>query len=165
MLPEESVDYFQKFVAARGRSLEGVTPAEAVELLIAFYKEQGCETCDARENEGDMLVWDFGVYDWGEGEQFVVTVARQFVVVEQLEDEGETFDVDVVSQMSMTFMDEADDSRWDLGMGQFWCTSEAEIEAWRGQIEGCGVLAAVAKRPLAQMMLEWHWLSGEEEEE
>ena len=44
--------------------IERLAAAEALELMAAFYRDVRAEDCDL-DADGDMLLFQWGVYDWG----------------------------------------------------------------------------------------------------
>lgn len=98
--------------------LDSVTPAEALELAVAFYREVRAEDCDV-DADGDMLLFQWGTYDWGSGPSFEFDVTRQFILTA-----GEAEDI---WQLHLTLRFEPVDSLRALGTGHRWCGSPSEL--------------------------------------
>jgi hypothetical protein len=112
MRPGESAETFRNFAAANGVDLSHCTPRQGVEQMLAFFRDikpVGCE-----EEDGDMLLFQYGTYDWGRGRWFELDITRQFLDLEHVyeddaeedEDEDEGFDDDdqaTMSQLHLTF--------------------------------------------------------------
>ena len=64
----------------RARCLE---PRSA--LWVAYYREVRYAGCD-RANDGDMLLFQYGVYDWGDGSYVELDFVRQFIASGQSDD-------------------------------------------------------------------------------
>ena len=136
MRPGDSVDTFNKFAAANGVDLAACTPRQGLEQMLAFFrsiKPTGC----VQEEDGDMLLFQYGTYDWGSGRWFELDITRQFLDLEHVfeddDDDDEDDDDDdgphdddqaTMSQLSLTFsfrpspeLDALDsDNRWNEGV-------------------------------------------------
>ena len=63
MTPPASLNAFEKFVEKRGVSLLALTVRSGIEEMLAFYESvlpTGCVN-----ESGDMLLFQWGTYDWG----------------------------------------------------------------------------------------------------
>jgi hypothetical protein len=63
MTPSASVNAFEKFVEKRGGSLPALTVRSGIQEMLAFYESvlpTGCVN-----ERGDMLLFQWGTYDWG----------------------------------------------------------------------------------------------------
>ena len=112
MKPGQSADMFRQFASAHGVDLSRCTPRQGFEQALAFFREVkpvGCE-----EEDGDMLLFQLGTYDWGEGRWFELDITRQFLDLEHVyaddeeeddDEEDDDFDDDqaTMSQMHLTF--------------------------------------------------------------
>jgi hypothetical protein len=114
-----------------------LTPAAAVEAMLAFYRDVRADEC-VLEKDGDMLLFQWGTYDWGEGPRFEVDVVRQFVV----EVDGE----DGISGLHVTFRFAPDDETKALGAANRWCPSPAGLSEFRAFIEQSAAYRATAAR-------------------
>ena len=127
MRPGESVETFRKFAAANGVDLSVCTPRRGFEQMLAFFRDVkpvGCE-----EEDGDMLLFQYGTYDWGHGRWFELDITRQFLDLEHVyeddadEDEDEDFDDDdqgTMSQLHFTFRFKPAPELDALGDGNQW---------------------------------------------
>ena len=77
-----------------------------------------------------MLLYQWGVFDWGQGETFEFDVTRQFI-------SARAFGDDAISQLRMTvfFLEPTREMRM-LGAGNRWCTRPAETADFRAFIVG-----------------------------
>jgi hypothetical protein len=94
MTPSESLASFQAFSSASGVALETCTPREGIAQMFAFYDEVAPVGCSGRD--GDMLLFQWGTYDWGSGRNFELNITRQFI-------EEAAQDDDAISQLSLTY--------------------------------------------------------------
>jgi hypothetical protein len=67
MKPRSSKKAFLKLIANANRHLDTLEPAEGVELMLAFYRDERAAGCPI-DADGDMLLFQWGTYDWGEGD-------------------------------------------------------------------------------------------------
>jgi hypothetical protein len=74
MKPDESKQALQDVAASRGVDLHASTLREGIEAMLAFRAQIVCATCS-----DDMLLYQWGSYDWGNGRYFEVNITRQFI--------------------------------------------------------------------------------------
>lgn len=108
MEPSTSAAAFEDFVEGNGASLLGLTLRAGVMQMLAFYQKVSPNGCDG--DEGDMLLFQWGTYDWGEGPHFEVNITRQFI-------ESALEDDDAISQLQLTFNFPESASTAALGSG------------------------------------------------
>lgn len=78
--------------------------------------------------ENDMCLFQWGAYDWGEGQHFECDFTRQFVLHDT---DG---DYDHMEQLSLALLFDADDSDLaKLGSGDLW--SGDDLEKWVQEVE------------------------------
>ena len=122
MKPRSSKKAFLKLIANANRHLNTLDPAEGVELMLTFYRDERAAECRI-DADGDMLLFQWGTYDWGEGESFDFDITRQFIL-------GDGDDEDIF-QLSLTFKFKPTIALRQLADGNRWCHSPEEIEAFR----------------------------------
>jgi hypothetical protein len=128
-----------------GRSPEALAPLEGIHLMLNFYREERVEGCNV-EADGDMLLYQWGTYDWGEGESFELDITSQLIVGDG-EDDG-------IFQLSLTFKFQSAESLRQLGEGNRWCHSPGEVEEFQSFISGMPALALDCKEP-SDVQLEY----------
>ena len=119
-----------------GFTLETLTPAAGIELMLRFYEEERVDRCPLDE-DGDMLLFQWGIYDWGEGEKFEVNISRQLMTAEVTGDEQ-------VRQLSLTFRYAPSPDLEKAGDGDHWCDTPEGLDVFREGIEAGPALTAVA---------------------
>lgn len=149
MTPTDSPAAFQAFAAARGIALPASTPADGLRLMLAFYESVGAPGCDGPD--GDMLLFQWGTYDWGDGRHFELNLTRQFI--EQGED-PEDADDDAMSQLGLTYRFEATPERDALGQGDRWCPGRDELSAFRAFVVSSSPWAACANARAVTVVLD-----------
>lgn len=138
MRPVRSVAAFNEFTAIRGIALSSSTPRDGLEQMFAFYESARADGCAGPD--GDMLLFQWGMYDWGEGPHFELGLTRQFIE-EGLEDD------DAISQLSLTYRFEATPERGALGEGNHWCHELADLPSFRAFVLASAPYAALADSP------------------
>jgi hypothetical protein len=135
---------FVRRLAAAGKRLPNLTPRQGIAAMLDFYREQRAEDCDI-EQDGDMLLYQWGCCDWGAGLFFELDITRQFV-------EGAAEDGSIV-QLSLTFRYPRTELRRKVGDGNRWCSTLHELESFRAFILESPALAAVEGSPPAAVLL------------
>lgn len=67
---------FKTFVADEGCLLSDLSVNDGFTLFLKFYQTKRVKTYDIQKDE-DMLLFEYGVYDWGDGESFYISLTRQ----------------------------------------------------------------------------------------
>lgn len=135
MKPIESAAEFTAFVAAAGLALDDCSPREGLEQMLSFYEGVNVGNCDGPDS--DMLLFQWGTYDWGSGKHFELNITRQFIEEER---EGD----DAISQLSLTFKFEPTAEIELLGAENRWCVGAAELENFRAFVFSSAPLLAIA---------------------
>ncbi|MBK6853812.1 MAG: hypothetical protein IPG93_20065 [Burkholderiales bacterium] len=58
--------------------LSGLTPHDGIRLMVSFA-DRVKYPHDATSPYGDTLLFEYGVFDWGKGENFELTITRQVI--------------------------------------------------------------------------------------
>lgn len=82
--------------------------------MLAFYGDVRAEGCDLA-HDGDMLLYQYGTWDWGKGRHFELNITRQFIV-EGGEDED-------IWQLSLTFVFAPSPALQAVRSDNRWCHS------------------------------------------
>jgi hypothetical protein len=135
MKPADSPAAFASFVNSKGLSVSQCTPRQGVEQMFSFYRSVQPVGCGGPN--GDMLLFQWGTYDWGAGRNFELNITRQFV-------EDDEQDDDAISQLSLTFRFEPTAERDALGDGNRWCDGPTEFDIVREFAMSSPSLLAVA---------------------
>src|SRR3954467_3458142 len=78
MTPENAKKEFEKRIKQSGTAMNSLLPAQAIPLMIEFYKDVRAANCELDE-DGDMLLCQWGSHDWGQGRSFEFDITRQFI--------------------------------------------------------------------------------------
>jgi hypothetical protein len=137
MTPENAIVELEKRIAQSGRSLSELTPAEGIELMLDFYRDVRVEGCPLEE-DGDMLLFQWGTYDWGQGLSFECDITRQF-------GESALEGDDALSQLRFTFHFTPSADFDALKEGNRWCYTPEELPDFEKFVVGTDVYRTVAK--------------------
>jgi hypothetical protein len=146
MKGETAKEELEKFLAARGITLSRLTPSQGMGAMLAFYAAVRVVDCDL-DCDGDMLLFQWGTFDWGAGCRFEVDITRQFIA-----GCGEDHNI---WQLQLTFAFPPSDLLRAIGKGDRWCRSPAELADLASYIEAHPALAAVGTRPDARVTLHY----------
>jgi hypothetical protein len=112
--------------------LNQLTPAQGIAAMLAFYASQRADGVLIDE-DGDMLLFQWGVISAVELEEFYLNITRQFI----LPDEDEPY------QLSLHFAFPAGASPPGLKAGNRWCRTPQEIDKFGKFIESSPAYVAV----------------------
>lgn len=135
MTPTESLAAFNKFAASRGVELSSGAPREGLEAMLAFFETQRAENCDGPD--ADMLLYQWGTYDWGNGRHFEINITRQFI-------ESGLEDDDAISQLGLTYKFSPSQEFDALAEGNRWCRAAGELASFRAFVLASAPFVAVA---------------------
>ena len=119
----------------------GLSPADedVAKVLTAMMDWYGTERAsDAAplDEDGDMLLFQWGAHDWGASPAFEYDLTRQLVRADLPEDEG-------IIQLSLTYRYPITDETADLGSGHQWCASPDDLDGFRRQVEAHPASSAI----------------------
>lgn len=90
-------------------------------VVLDYYQSSRIEGTSL-EDDGDMLLFQWGSFDWGQGQWFEVDLTRQ--AIEADAEDGS------IQQLRCTFRYESGDFS-DIEAGNRWCYSPNEVEDFR----------------------------------
>lgn len=73
-------DNIEEIFRKKIKELTAVTVENCLDYVIDFYNNYTIEDVDTVYPENDMLLFEYGIYDWqdGKGENFTIGLTRQF---------------------------------------------------------------------------------------
>lgn len=146
MTPETSASALGAWLTGRKLELQLLSVPEFVNAALAFYKEVRCAGL-ASDAGSDMLLFQWGVYDWGDGEQFELDITRQFI-------ERGKEDDDAISQLRMTAYFPPEDLR-HIEAGNQWCEHFVQLERFRSFIENSIPYKVAGGVASQRIVIEW----------
>jgi hypothetical protein len=130
MNPSDSLDIFEtSFLPAAG--LDGASMAALAVAVCSFYERRRVEGAGA---DGDMLLFQFGTWDWGSGDRFQVDLTRQFIIP------GDSDDDDVMSRFALTRYFDPSAELAKLGSAEKWCHAPADAASFTAWVCGHPVM-------------------------
>jgi hypothetical protein len=137
MKPTDSVAAFEEIAEAAGLSLLDVEPGVGVEQMLSFFEGTQAEGCTAPSQ--DMLLFEWGTYNWGQGASFELAMSRQF---NETGAQGEP----EISQLRLVFKYAPNARLSALGEGNHWCNSRAELSKFAQFIRANPAFRALAEQ-------------------
>jgi len=107
--------------------------------------EQKRVTNTSIDDDGDMLLYQWGSYEWGEGKYFELNITRQTMGTFDDPDEQS----DSMKQLGVTFKYQETASVTDIKGGNFWCNQPDSLSEFANQIfNHVAYLWAVSREPI-----------------
>ena len=121
---------FRRLLTKRGVDLSRVSPRQAVEAMLAFFREVEASDCDA-DADGDMLLFQWGTYDRGRGSHFELDITRQLIPRGR--------DDDDIWQLSFTLKFPPTSELVAFGASNRWCHARDDLAAFTAFVTGSPV--------------------------
>lgn len=132
-------DSFQDFARSRSVDRDAALPSELIDVILDWYASERVVDTNIQDH-GDMLLFQWGTCDWGDGPTF------QFDLTRQLIDENDPDDDGAIWQLSVTaHYPEAVGAI--VGSGNRWCDSPDDLDEFRFFIEASPAMQVVRQRP------------------
>jgi hypothetical protein len=143
MKPETAQAEFENIIEQSGVSRDRLTSSDGIRLMLDFYRQSRFENCPIEEN-GDMLLYQWGTYNWGLGPFFQCDIGRQFIESEFEGDDG-------MSQLSLCFYFYPSEELEELKSGDRWCESPNELGNFESYIKESRAYTKVANMKPARV--------------
>ena len=130
--------------------MSSLTPTQGIRLMLDFYRDIRADGCEL-DADGDMLLFQWGTYDFTGERSFQFDITRQFTIAEP-EDED---DDSAMSQRSFTFHFAPSPQLDALKNGNRWCMSPDELEDFEPFITDSDAHLAIASARAAKVTLEY----------
>ena len=137
------------FRGLSARTVEDLPIAEAFAHLVRFYRTQTAEGARPDEEDGDMLLYQWGTYDWqdGTGSRFEISLTRQLIYPEGEDQE--------IWQLSLTYGFESSPAFAQLKGGEEWCSSKEKAQEFLDMILASPAFAACRDGTPLRMQIGW----------
>ena len=142
---EDALPEFQRYVEERASTIATLTPEKATAAMLGFYRDVRASDCDL-DSDGDMLLVQWGTYDWGKGELFEFDITRQFIPTDEDSE---------MRQLSVKFTVAPDDELRALGNGNRWCYSPKELPDFWKFVEALPAYGAACSHSDAKLELSY----------
>lgn len=127
--PRTALDACRSAFIAAGVNLDVLRLAPTISAFFDFYRDDRAIGCDL-DADGDMLLFEWGTYDWGDGEHFEMSLSRQLIHGDDDED---------IWQLKLTYAFQPTEEFRALGAENRWCGSPEALDAFRQTVEGSKV--------------------------
>jgi hypothetical protein len=144
---ENALQEFEAFLSRRGLAVATLSVGSGSAAMLDFYQDHRPAEC-AQISDGDMLLFQWGTYDWEQGEHFQLDLTRQLILSDDAEDED-------IWQLSLTFLFEPADELRALDAGNAWCDTVQALPQFRADVSGSAAFAACCGRPLKRATLRY----------
>jgi hypothetical protein len=134
MLSASSDQHFRDCAKPSLSDLPSLQPRQAVTVMADWYLNHRAEDCDL-DDDGDMILFQWGTYNWGTGEHFEYNIDRQFIPIES----GKPL------QLGLTFSYRPSRELSALGEGNRWCHTPAELHDFLDFVNASLVTITLAK--------------------
>jgi hypothetical protein len=104
--------------------IESLTIREGFSLLMDFYCKNRALGATSIDDDGDQLLFQWGSFDWGQGENFEVNLTRQII----LPDGDDDFEI---WQLSLTYGCPTTKEWASLGGGNKWCDRPEQLQSFQ----------------------------------
>lgn len=147
MKPSQSAVAMRSFLTSRGLSVANLSVPQLIENALAFYR--GVRTSGlVNSPDSDMLLFQWGIFDWGKGASFELDLTRQFISA------GASVD-HAISQLRCTAYFSPNSELRAIPFSNRWCGSVAEIEPYSRFIYDSAAFRAVASATPQRIGIEW----------
>lgn len=145
MTPSESLKVFETLYIPAVQ-LNEYSMVALVSSVFSFY-----ETCPARGigEDGDMLLFESGSWDWGSGIHFQIKLTRQYI------ETGKDVDEDVISQFALTRLHKRSDEFAKLGSTERWCHRPTDLGAFSAWVQNHAVMLAAERATPIRTEIIW----------
>ena len=146
MKTRDAKKQFLRVLKQRGLKLSSLSPNEGIDAMIAFYNDVRAEGCDLNQ-QGDMLLYQWGNYDWGDGESFEFDITRQLI-------DGDGEDEDI-RQLNLTFHFTPTATLRKLEAGNRWCRSPKMLKSFQSFVRSSAAFKLVTPAKPLKVSLEF----------
>jgi hypothetical protein len=115
----DSKQTFMAHLQQSGMTLDSLTPDDGVDAMLQFYSDERADECKV-DTDADMLLFQWGTHDWGEGKHFEFDITRQFIHAAE--------DDDCIWQLSLLFRFAASEELDKLESGNKWCGKLGSVQ-------------------------------------
>lgn len=145
---ETAKEDLEKYIIQSGKTTASLTPAEAVRVMLDFFRQVHIDDVALEDGGADMLLYQWGTYDWGQGRFFQCDLTRQFIVAGSDGDEG-------FRQLALTCSYQPTLALDALKSGNRWCRSADDLVGFEAFISESGAYQAVGTLKPHKITIEY----------
>jgi hypothetical protein len=146
--PENTQQEFEKFLSGKGLRQRDLTLADGCEAVFDFYRDLRPRGRVFEQQGADMLLFQWGTYDWGTGEHFGFNLTRQLI--------GEGPMDDALLQLGLTFEFQPDHELGALGLGDKWCESLSALPEFREYVYRSPAFTVCTAHQIRRAVITYH---------
>lgn len=154
MRSEDARNAFVRFLDYHGTDADLRDPVAAFRLACAFYETERVVDCDL-EADRDMLLVQWGVYDFGDGPWFRFNLTRQFIPGLPSVDSPMESDFPIW-QLSWTLFLSPSEALAALGKTNRWCNRPSRVSALVDELSGLPLLTVLATQRAEHTEMSYH---------
>ena len=139
----QALEKFQRLLAEQAHA---DTPEAIIPCMMSFYREIRATDCDVAE-DGDMLLYQWGTYDWGEGRWFELNITRQFI--------PSGGDDEDIFQLSVTARYPPSTELDAFKSGNRWASSPDDLAEFESFIRSSEPMKALKDKPAARVVISY----------
>jgi hypothetical protein len=144
MKPDDAESVFRTFLTQRGKSVDELTPEDGIDAMLEHYRSVRADGCEL-DADGDVLLFQWGTYNWGRGARFEFDITRQ--LIQRGEDAS-------ILQLSLTVKLAPEALLEGLGRGNDWCHHPRELPDFERRIRANHAYTAVRTRDDAEIAFD-----------
>jgi len=133
--PAKALDACRAFFIQQGVNIDVLRFDSTIAAFFDFYRDERAEGC-AVDEDGDMLLFEWGAVDWGEGDHFELSLARQLIFGPG---DGKIW------QLKLTYAYEPTAAFRALGAGNRWCDTLDALAAFREWVDAADAYRTAAE--------------------
>jgi hypothetical protein len=146
MNSKNALKEFKQYLRQTGDAEVPRMPRVGLERMLAFYGEVRADDVDL-ETDGDMLLFQWGTYDWGDGAMFEVDITRQFI-----RGAGEDDDL---WQLHLNYRFAPSETLRTTGKGDHWCARPSDIASFTQFVMAHPAIISVGERNDGQVRVDY----------
>ena len=123
MKPKDALKELENRIRKAGTNLDALTLSQGIGFMFDFYRDVRASGCRIND-DGDMLLYQWGSYDFDGPRSFSCDITRQFIHT------GFFGGGDGMSQLSLTFHFTPTSETDALKSGNKWCETPELIQAF-----------------------------------
>jgi len=149
MRSADTLAAFQQHLRSRyGLAADGLGARTAIEAMLGFYAEERATGADLAAGE-DMILFQWGTYDWGTGASFEYGIIRQLIT------EPDDASSEGIWQLQLTLHFRPDQDNARLRSGNRWLDVPAGLGEFATWIAAHPATAYSAAHHPIRTVLEW----------
>jgi hypothetical protein len=146
MKSRNALGEFEQYLRHAGEAELPRTARAGIQRMADFYRQVRADDVDL-EVDGDMLLFQWGTYDRGDGARFEVDVTRQLM--------GGAGEDDDLWQLHLTYRFPSSEQLLALGQGDRWCARPGDLESFEPFVMAHAAVAAVGSREDGHASLDY----------